>query len=542
MREVGNAVNYNIPIPFRITEDNHIQFAIDSNTAWGRLKARSAAEMDPKDWKNLGGKVHTCSLSDMGQGYNAGKKDFLLYGGQRGKPGSLDGNDLFCNNARSAIMRCSTGGNRGGYIPIPREVKGASILTRKGMKYKGTNLLPNPVNAMLATLAVGSDGVTYGHRWMAKHQYLTSKLNIHPLDWTSAEAFMGLRADAEMGHVHELLHYNVQDRSGIGPMVEPFYNPIWHPYFNQRAKNTNYAPRHLCECVKPFYTSKAPAPNGCQAIRIYDGYTLAGQKCNARVIDNAEIPATYKDDHICCDKWHNFFQGLMRVKFCSQGPGRDPEVTVQARIRLLPLKGTIDVNFNPPYTALLGSCNSYVRMLSLGLRYGGIAFATELKNAAKAQLVDWTEKAKEAAEEARVTVYRNNEKEVKDKMKNRHMQWMLMKQYREERLMNRWNAIDDEWALWQVDCCKTSLVCVVMGMMMSVEYYGGKDSMCWTQFSWVSQRHEARQRFVNRYGLSRQADVWSIGDKMQSVKRNLGKTIAKAAGTLVNGVKGVIRL
>merc|ERR1711939_1152155 len=100
---------------------------------------------------------------------------------------------------------------------------------------------------------------------------------------------------------------------------------------------------------------------------------------------------------------------------------------------------------------------------------------------------------------------------------------------REEKLLARWSVMDNEWALWQNDCCQTSIPCAGMAMFLTIHYYGGKmgQGYCFTQFYWVGKRHEARQRFVNHYGISRQADVWSVHDKVNSIKKAAGRMIAK---------------
>lgn len=309
-------------------------------------------------------------------------------------------------------------------------------------------------------------------------------------------------------------------------MPDQTYNPIWHPYFHQRKINRNYAPRHLCECTKPYFVPNNGAR--CKLVRIYNAYSLAGQKCNARVVDHAENPARYQKKYICCKKGTAFFEGLAHITYCDKGDGSEPKVSVTMMVRLVPLKGVVAVTFHPPVTALMGACNSYVRMLAMGLKYGGIVFRQELKKAAKAQLDDWTLKAEQAAETARTIVYQDNEKEVKNKMTNRQLQWLLLKHDREANWIERWGAEDEEFAAWMLNCCTTSLVCAIMGLVTEAEFFGGKDTFC-LPMKQTPYRQKARQRFVRHYGLSKQATVFDVVDKINNVIIQMKKKAAAAA-------------
>jgi len=470
-----------IMLPFRINPENKIEFALE----------KDACDVDPINYQ---GRTKVCTLEEMGAGYSLDRPDDLgpdglprkgiinsgnghfqmrTRGGVRGATNdgqhgrimplyyahTLDGTDSLCNMARAAIMRCSSGGNRGAYIKSVKHI-----------------------------------------------DYENTHNDKHPLDYTSQEAMRMLRVDAQQSFMVNILPIfgSWRDSVGLEPLVEPLYNPLWHPYYKQRQENENFKPRHLCQCVKPYYIENDS--NACKPIRVYDGYTLAGQKCNARVVDYAEIPATYKHEYLCCDKWKEFWQGLMRIKYCDAGDGSEPKVTVQIRVRLVPMKGMIPVTFYPPARALMGSCNSYVKMLALGLKYGGIPFRLELKRAAKAQLEDWTLKARVAAQHAKIALYQNNEKEVKNKMKNRQIQWIMAKSHREEQWRGRWNLNDEEYSVWMNDCCFTSAICFVMTMFLELEFFGGKESQCNT-IDLAPSRNKARKAFVDRYGLSRKPYV-----------------------------------
>jgi len=463
----GDVNLFEVGLPFRITPKNTIEFALESD----------ACNVDERVYK---GKTKECTTEEMGAGFSLGTKAFgmISRGGTRGMtkdsskrkdhpkyfPHTLDGTDVLCNMARSAIMRCSSGGTRGGYIP-----------GRKHAFYDNSHT-----------------GKIEGQEYP-----------VHPLDYTSAESLRMLRVEAAQAFITNILPVigKHKDSIGIEPMVEPLYNPVWRPYYKQRTANENYTPRHLCQCVKPYFIQNDA--KGCKPIRVYDGYTLAGQKCNARVVDYAEIPATYKKEYLCCDTWKTFWEGLMRIKYCDPGDGSEPKVTVQMRVRLVPMKGMIPVTFYPPARALMGSCNSYVKMLSLGLKYGGTPFRLELKRASKAQLEDWTAKGADAAIEARIEIFQENEKEVKHKMTNRQTQWLLAKAAREQQWRENWGINEAEYNTWTNDCCWSSLVCMIMGMILQVEFFGGKGTQC-LLLDQVPSRERARQAFVRRYGLSRE--------------------------------------
>merc|ERR1711918_163661 len=87
-------------------------------------------------------------------------------------------------------------------------------------------------------------------------------------------------------------------------------------------------------------------------------------------------------------------------------------------------------------------------------------------------------------------------------MRNRQMQWLLARAAREDQWRNRWNINDEEYNVWVNDCCWSSLVCMIMGMIMQIEYFGGKSAQCMLWDS-ANTRKEARMAFLKRYGLSR---------------------------------------
>lgn len=407
-----------------------------------------------------------------------------LSGTLRGQVGTLDGTDVLCNNARSALMRCSSGGNRGAFIPW-------------GLK---------------------------GEQWHSDH------LNTSPLDFSSQEAIRDLKSIAATTRTENLapLIGKWKDPTTIGPFVEPLYNPIWRPHFEEHVWNDNFKPRHLCVCTKPFYIENNAA--GCKPIRVYDGYNLAGQKCNAHVVDYGEMPAKYTKEYLCCNKWTEFFEGLARIQYCDKGDGSEPKVTVQMRVRMVPLKGFVPVTFYPPARALMGTCNSYVRMLSLGLKYGGMVFRQELKRAAEAQLEDWTEKAHDAAIEARVEIFRNNREEVKNKMRNRQIQWQMYRADRDDLWHEAWSEQDDEYTLWHTDWCYTSLITLGLGMLFQDEYYGGRSSYCLLFLQ--KKKENAKRAFVMRYGMATLPPKTSL---MSRVKK-LGNKIAAGAKAAVGGL------
>lgn len=414
-------------------------------------------------------------------GYKVNERNGLgLSGTLRGQVGTLDGTDVLCNAARSALMRCSSGGNRGAFIPF------------------------------------GS----YMEQWHSDH------LNKSPLDFSSQEAIRDLKTvsvntRAEnlapmVGKWHESTH--------IGPFVEPLYNPMWRPHFTEHVWNDNFKPRHLCVCTKPYYIENNAA--GCKPIRVYDGYNLAGQKCNAHVVDYGEVPAKYTKEYLCPNSWTEFYEGLARIKYDDKGDGSEPKVTVQMRVRMVPLKGFVPVTFYPPARALMGTCNSYVRMLSLGLKYGGMVFRQELKRAAEAQLEDWTEKAHDAAVEARVEIFRNNREEVKNKMRNRQIQWQLYRADREDKWAESWSTQDDEYTLWHTNWCYTSLITLALGMLFHDEYYGGRSPYC---LLFLKKKQEnAKRAFVMRYGMATLPPKVSLLGRM----KKLGNKIVGAVGSL----------
>jgi len=421
----------------------------------------------------------------MGAGFNlAGNMNNL------GKKLTFDGTDVLCNMARSALMRCSTGGNRGAQAP-----------------------------------------------YLVKHQHHNDMLNNNPLDYASIEAQRMLNAEGKLNEAMNVFPgFGTQDASGAGPIPDQTYNPIWHPYYRQRKLNENYAPRHLCQCTKPYF--KPNNGGGCKAVRVYNGYNLAGQKCNANVVDHAENPATFKNQFICCKKASSFFEGLAKIKYCDTGDGSEPNVAVTMMVRLVPLKGSIPVTFHPPARSLMGVCNSYVRMLAMGMKYGGIVFRQELKKAAAAQLADWTLKAEMAAKEARRIVIKDNEKEVKNKMTNRQLQWMLLKNDREANWMDRWATQDNEYALWMKNVCTKSLVTIIMGLVMEAQFFGGKDTFCFP-FKQTPYRQEARERYVRHYGLAKQATVFDMVDKITNMVTIVKQKAARAAAAVGRGLAKV---
>lgn len=363
---------------------------------------------------------------------------------------SEPGTDPDCLAARDAIMWCSTGGTFQAYIP--------------GVPFEMEELPHN---------------------------------DHHPLDYTSQEVLRQLRIETQQTALFNLLN-KFQDSVQVNAMVEPFYNPNPKPYTHQRTDNNNYRPRHICQCVKPFYI-----PNNarkCVPIRVYNGYTLAGQKCNARVVDWAESPAEYEKEYICCGEFTEFFEGLVKIKYCNKGDGREPYVTVIFKVKLSPMKIIIPVTFHPPVTALMGACNSYVRMLALGLKYSGPAFRLELKRASKEQLLDWTKKQQKAADFVRKFLFRKNEKEVKAKVKNRQIQWLLLRASRDEKWQEGAGASDDEYNTWVNDCCFTSVICLVLSLILQVKFFGGKAPMCLNPLV-AANRARTRAAWAKKYGL-----------------------------------------
>jgi len=440
-----------IPLPFRVTDDNLIEFALNV----------SACNMDKRTlmaYPNAA--THLCSANDMG---SATGETLGPFGGQfSGVPfanlkSSSAGNDRLCNNARAALMRCSTGGNMWGHIP--------------GAKF-----------------------------WDARGPGSSDK---NPLDYTSMEAAKMLRIEEEQTFFLHLIGplMNVRDSIGIEPSLEPTYFPNWNPQYFQREENLNYAPAHLCKCVKPFYV-----PNnaqGCKAIRLYNGRGLAGQMCNSRVVDYGEIQATSQKVYICCDKWISLFQGLVKMKYCNKGDGSEPVMTVSITIRMAPMSGLIPFLFHPPVESFYGSCVTYVKVLALGLKYGGPVFALELKRAAREQIVVWSNMQKHAADQARRTIYGKNENEVKEKVKNREMQWQLMKADREEGWREEYQHQDEEYKTWAANCCTTSGICRIIGMLLPVKFYGMMSTMCIHALT-GKFRQGARTAYLKKYGLYKQ--------------------------------------
>merc|ERR1711871_605365 len=158
-----------VPIPFRMNENNQIEFAVGTNSAGAK-----ACEYDPKDWKETGGKTKVCSTMEMGAGFN-------LQGNMNnmGKKLTMDGTDILCNMARSALMRCSTGGNRGAQAP-----------------------------------------------WIAKSQHHNDKLNWHPLDYASIDAQRMLNLEGKLNEALNVMPgFGMQD-AGVVPVPDQTYNPI----------------------------------------------------------------------------------------------------------------------------------------------------------------------------------------------------------------------------------------------------------------------------------------------------------------------------
>lgn len=315
---------------------------------------------------------------------------------------------------------------------------------------------------------------------------------------------------------------NNKDQQGVETPTEPFYNPVWHPMFNQREGNLNYAPAQMCPCVKPYFVTNNA--QGCKAIRLYVGNGLAGQMCNARVVGMGELPAEYKQTYICCDKWTELFNGLVRIKYCKADDASDPVVTVSVKVKMQPLKGVISLVFHPPVEAFFGTCNTYVKILSIGLKYGGKAFRVELKRAARAQLEDWSFKLKKAADLARLKMYQKGEQEVKYKMRNRQMQWNLMRADREEEWRGEWSDQDDEYNTWVNACCYTSGICQIVGFILPIKFYGMMSTMCMNIIT-APMRGKARELYLKKYGL------WPAVSPKYGLM-NLVGPIMKAAGGL----------
>jgi len=173
---------------------------------------------------------------------------------------------------------------------------------------------------------------------------------------------------------------------------------------------------------------------------------------------------------------------------------------VQFRVRLSPLKGMIPVTFYPPARALMGSCNSYVKMLALGLKYSGQAFRLELKRAAREQIEDWTKKQARAADFVRKVLFRKNEKEVKAKVKNRQIQWLLMRADQENSWREEAADSDEEFQTWVEACCFTSVICLILSLILQIKFFGGQAPMCLNPIVAVG-RARARTKWAKKYGL-----------------------------------------
>jgi hypothetical protein len=408
--------------------------------------------------KNPKPATHLCSYKDMG---DPSKEKVGWLGGRFSAvagDSSSTGNDKLCAAARNALMRCSTSGDRNGYAA--------------GMPH-----------------------------WDIRGLIDSEKA---PLDFPSVEAYKMNRVDLRQKFITSLM--NPQEQQGIEALVEPFYNPVWTPQFTQREPNLNYAPAHMCPCIKPFFAENND--KACKAIRLYDGTGLAGQMCNARVVGWGELPATYKQTYICCDKWTTLFSGLVKLKYCNKGDGSEPTMTVSAKIKMSPMKDFINVVYHPPVDAFLGSCNTYVKVLTLGLKYAGPEFRLELKRAAIGQLEDWSFKMQRAATLARYNLYHHNMKEAAHKIRNREMQWELLRADKEEEWRSHYFDQDEEYKTWVTNCCK-SPICKIIGFLLPIKVYGMLSTLCLHMIT-TPMRVAARQKYTKKYGMFKEPPPYNI--------------------------------